>query len=48
MKDFYVYRVHDRLYYVICNNEDDYPEVVSIWSHPELAQEDANARNERG
>lgn len=47
MKNYYVYRVHERLWQVIHNPEDDYTKVVGSWSHPELAQEQADRLNRR-
>ena len=46
MKDYYVRKVHDRLYEIVHNPESDDTEVVATWSHPELAQEDAERWNE--
>lgn len=47
MDEYYVRRVFDRLYQVVWNIEGEEPEVVGIWSHPELAQEDADRLNRK-
>lgn len=44
MKDYYVYRTHDRFYCVVRDVGKEL-EIVAVWSHPELAQEDADRRN---
>lgn len=45
MKDYYVLRVSPRYFQVIYNPEDEDLEVVGIWSHPELAQEQCDRLN---